>query len=74
MTAHDIPVVVLVDAETASAAEVFAAALKDNNRAALIGMPTFGKGAIQYPLRLVSLDEVDEFGKPKTSKSGGVRA
>ena len=73
MTAHDIPVVILVDAETASAAEVFAAALKDNNRAPLIGMPTFGKGTIQYPLRLVSLDELDELGKPKTNKSGGVR-
>jgi len=73
MTAHDIPLVVLVDAETASAAEVFAAALKDNNRASLIGMPTFGKGAVQYPLRLASLDDLDEDGKPKTSKSGGVR-
>ena len=73
MTAHDIPVVILVDAETASAAEVLAAALKDNNRAPLIGMPTFGKGAIQYPLRLAALDELDENGKPKTNKSGGVR-
>jgi C-terminal peptidase prc len=73
MTAHDIPVVVLVDAETASAAEVFAAALKDNNRAALVGMPTFGKGAIQYPLRLSVLDEPDDTGKPKANKSGAVR-
>jgi C-terminal peptidase prc len=73
MMAHEIPIVVLVDAETASAAEVFAAALKDNNRAPLIGMPTFGKGTIQYPLRLVALDELDDSGKPKTTKSGGVR-
>jgi C-terminal peptidase prc len=73
MMAHEIPVVILVDAETASAAEVFAAALKDNNRAPLIGMPTFGKGTIQYPLRLVALDELDDSGKPKTTKSGGVR-
>jgi carboxyl-terminal processing protease len=73
MTAHDIPVVVLIDAETASAAEVLAAALKDNNRATLIGMPTFGKGAIQYPLKLVSLDDVDEQGKPRTNRSGTVR-
>jgi C-terminal processing protease CtpA/Prc len=36
-------------------------------------MPTFGKGAIQYPLRLAALDERDEYGKPKTNKSGGVR-
>jgi len=73
MTAQDIPVVLLVDSETASAAEVFAAALKDNNRAALIGMPTFGKGAIQYPLRFFALDELDESSKPKTHRSGGVR-
>lgn len=73
MTAHDIPLVVLVDAETASAAEVFAAALKDHNRAPLVGTPTFGKGAIQYPLRLAALDELDENGKPKTNRTGGVR-
>ena len=73
MTAHDIPVVILVDAETASAAEVLAAALKDHNRATLVGMPTFGKGAIQYPLRLDWLDEKDPNGKPKTNKAGGVR-
>jgi C-terminal peptidase prc len=71
MTAHDLPVVVLVDAETASAAEVLAAALKDHNRATIIGMPTFGKGAIQYPLRLNSLDDSTFSGK--TSRSGGVR-
>ncbi|MCE9566180.1 MAG: hypothetical protein K8U57_29515 [Planctomycetes bacterium] len=73
MSAHDIPVVVLVDGETASAAEVLAVALKDHERATLIGMPTFGKGAIQYPVRLDSLDEKDEHGRPKTQKSGGVR-
>jgi carboxyl-terminal processing protease len=73
MSAHDIPVVVLVDSETASAAEVLAIALKDHGRATLVGMPTFGKGAIQYPVRLDSLDEKDPHGKPKTTKTGGVR-
>lgn len=73
MSAHDIPLVVLVDQETASAAEVIAAALKDRDRATLVGMATFGKGAIQYPMRLDSLDEKDEHGRPKTHKSGGVR-
>jgi C-terminal peptidase prc len=72
-SAHDLPLVLLVDAETASAAEVLAAALKDHHRATLVGMPTFGKGAIQYPLRLDSLDDKDGNGKPKTNKSGGVR-
>jgi C-terminal peptidase prc len=73
MTAHDLPAVLLIDAETASAAEILAAALKDHNRATLVGMPTFGKGAIQYPLRLDSLDDKDDDGNPRTNRSGTVR-
>jgi C-terminal peptidase prc len=72
MSAHDIKLILLIDAETASAAEVLAAALKDNNRARLVGMPTFGKGTVQYPLRMETLDEVDPSGK-RISKSGTVR-
>jgi len=41
------PLVVLVDGETASAAEVLAGALKENRRATLVGQTTFGKGSIQ---------------------------
>ena len=41
------PLYLLVDSETASAAEVFAAALKENERATLVGQKTFGKGIIQ---------------------------
>lgn len=38
---------ILVNKDTASAAEVFSAALKENNRALIIGEKTFGKGVIQ---------------------------
>lgn len=47
-----LPLVVLVDGDTASAAEVLAGALKDNNRAILVGQTTFGKGCTQRVLRL----------------------
>jgi len=45
--ADDIPVSVLVDGRTASAAEVLAAALADRGRAVVIGSSTLGKGLVQ---------------------------
>jgi C-terminal processing protease CtpA/Prc len=72
MAASGVPLVILIDGETASAAEVLAAALKDNGRAKLVGMPSFGKGTLQYPLRLMTLDAADPAGK-KPGKAGTVR-
>lgn len=43
----DIPIVVLVNERSASASEVLSGALKDHNRAVLVGNRTFGKGIVQ---------------------------
>jgi hypothetical protein len=63
--AVDLPMIVLVDAETASAAEVLAVALRDNRRAKLIGAATFGKGSVQKVIAFTTAEEMDpESGKP----------
>ena len=43
----DMPIVVLMNEYSASASEILAGALKDNNKATLVGTTTYGKGVIQ---------------------------
>lgn len=47
-----IPVIVLVDYATASSAEIVAAALRDNDRAAIVGETTFGTGTVVHTFDL----------------------
>lgn len=45
--AAQVPLVVVADGSTASAAEILAAALQANGRAPVVGQPTYGKGSVQ---------------------------
>ena len=47
---QELPLIVLTDEQTASAAEIFAGAIQDNDRGIVVGRRTFGKGLVQQPI------------------------
>lgn len=57
-TLEGMPTVVLVDGGSASASEIVAGALRDNNAAQLVGVKTFGKGSVQEIKHLPSGGEL----------------
>lgn len=48
----DLPLVVMIDGQTASSGEIVAAALQDAGRALLVGSSTYGKGSVQHVTQL----------------------
>ena len=70
-----IPVVVLVDSNTASAAEIVTAALQDHHRAVVVGTHTFGKGVFQEEQQLSNGGALDitvgEYFTPNGRNLGG---
>lgn len=73
----EVPVVVLVNASSASASEIMAGALKDLNSAEIVGTKTYGKGVIQQLLTLtngaglkVTIEEYYTPNKTKINKVG----
>ncbi len=65
--AWDGPLAVLVDRRSASASEIFAAAIQDYGRGVVIGETTFGKGTVQ------NLIDLDEFSNSDETRLGQIK-
>jgi carboxyl-terminal processing protease len=59
------PLVVIVDQDSASAAEIFAGAIRDHRRGRIVGVQSFGKGSVQM---IIPLDESNAGVKLTTAK------
>ena len=72
----DMPIVVLVNASSASASEILAGALKDLDEATIVGSKTYGKGVIQEFLSLSNGGglkiTIEEYYTPNRTKINGV--
>ena len=51
-----VPLVVLIDGDSASASEIFAGAIRDHRRGTIVGAKSYGKGSVQgiYPLTTIN--------------------
>ena len=64
---YDVPLVVLIDTFSASASEIFAAAMQDYERGVIVGQNTYGKGTVQ------NVFELDRLHRLRKYKPGAVK-